>query len=315
MLRLHLFGAVSFSLDAGDTGTADLPTHVSGRPGCLLAYLALARGRYFSRSDLMSVLWSDPAETVGMGTFNTVLWRLRKLIERPPMPSGSLIACDRRGAVGLHPQAPIQLDVDAFAQSVLPVLAKPLERMGESDVEALRQGIDLYTADILTDLGDEWALREREKHRRHYLNALGRMMQVCTLAGDFGSAIRYAQAILDRDVLREDVHRELMRLFLRSGQRALALRQFERCRAALRQELAIQPMAETLALYQSIANDAVSLESGLPMLPGAGMVPTLSALLEPAAPRTAMSARELIESARQHLARADAQLQLSLPFL
>jgi DNA-binding SARP family transcriptional activator len=201
MLRLHLFGVVSFSVDTGDS-PAGVPTHVRGRPGCLLAYLALARGRYFSRGELVSVLWPDQPDPVGTGTFNTVLWRLRKLVERPPLAHGSLIACDRRGALGLHLKAPVELDVEAFAQCVLPVLAKPIERMNEADVDALRGGIELYTADILTDLGDEWALREREKHRRHYLNALGRMMQICAVASDNASAIRYAQAILDNDALR-----------------------------------------------------------------------------------------------------------------
>jgi len=309
MLRLHLFGALAFSFIAA--GTARAPIHVSGRPGSLLAFLALARGRYFTRSELVAALWADQADAVGSGTFNTVLWRLRKLVEQPPVGHGTLIACDRRGAVGLHPQAPVQLDVDEFAQRVLPALAKPIERMAEDDVEALRSGIALYTADILTDLGDDWALREREKHRRHYLNALGRLMQVCALAGDHSSAIRYAQTILDQDALREDVHRELMRLFLRSGQRAMALRQFELCRGALRRELAIQPMAETIALYQSIADRAVGMEAE---------VPTFASLLP--APRsmpqfgdTVYSPRQLIESARQHLAQADAQLQMSLPFL
>ena len=47
-------------------------------------------------------------------------------------------------------------------------------------------------------------------------------MQLRTLAQDYASAIQYAQDILDRDTLREDVHRELMRLFLLNGQRALA---------------------------------------------------------------------------------------------
>jgi DNA-binding SARP family transcriptional activator len=307
MLRLHLFGVVSFSVDTGGCAPA-VPTHVRGRPGCLLAYLALARGRYFSRGELVSVLWPDQSDSVGIGTFNTVLWRLRKLVERPPLTHGSLIACDRRGALGLQLKAPVELDVEAFGQCVLPVLAKPLERMTEADVEALRGGIDLYTADILTDLGDEWALREREKHRRHYLNALGRMMQMCAIASDDASAIRYAQAILDNDALREDVHRELMRLFLRSGQRALALRQFEQCRAALKRELAIRPMPETVALYRAIAHDAVGMDG----FAGTGMlaIPTL-----PAQAGSALTARELVESARHYLARADAQLQLTLPFL
>lgn len=72
MLRLHLFGVVSFSVDAGGSAPA-VPTHVRGRLGCLLAYLALARGRYFSRGELVSALWPDQSDSVGTGTFNTVL--------------------------------------------------------------------------------------------------------------------------------------------------------------------------------------------------------------------------------------------------
>jgi hypothetical protein len=134
-------------------------------------------------------------------------------------------------------------------------------------------------------------------------------MQMCAIARDNTSAIRYAQAILDHDALREDVHRELMRLFLHSGQRALALRQFELCRAALKRELAIQPMPETLALYAGIARDAVGTGGGFATA-GVPAIPVL-----PAQADGGLTARELIESARQHLARADAQLQLSLPFL
>src|SRR5215470_5087532 len=78
-----------------------------------------------------------------------------------------------------------------------------------------------------------------------------------SLAQDYAGAIGYAQDILDRDALREDVHRELMRLFLLNGQRAMALHQFEICRGALRKELAIEPMRETLAVYQRIADSAV----------------------------------------------------------
>ena len=60
--------------------------------------------------------------------------------------------------------------------------------------------------------------------------------------------------------LREDVHRELMQLFVLNGQRAHALRQFEHCRELLRRELAIHPMRETMALYQKIANSAIGSE-------------------------------------------------------
>ena len=101
-----------------------------------------------------------------------------------------------------------------------------------ADIDGLR--LELYKSDILVDITDDWALREREKHRRSYLNVLWRLMQLAVIRRDYGEGIRHAQAILDSDALREDVHRELMQLFVLNGQRAHALRQFEHCRDLLR---------------------------------------------------------------------------------
>jgi DNA-binding SARP family transcriptional activator len=314
MLRLNLFGTLSFSVGTGELAPAAAPppTPLGGLPGGLLAYLALGRGRYFSRSELVATLWSDRSEDLGIGKLNTALWRLRKLIERPPVKAGELIACDRRGAVGLHPHAQIELDVEVFARRVVPALSKPLEHVTDADIEALRSGIALYSADILTDYTDEWALREREKHRRHYLNALGRMMHLCMLARDWTESIRYGQAILDHDALREDVHREIMRMYVQSGQRPMALRQFEICRAALRRELAIQPMRETMALYKSIADQAVGSPAARISMAGTIEPPTRPAPVSMTTAPHPLSPRELTETARRHLAVADAQLQLTL---
>lgn len=312
-MRLTLFGALSFGVE-GIEPAASAYERVTGRPGSLLAFLALAPRRHFSRSELLTALWGDRNEAVGSGTFNTVLWRLRKQVERPPLAHGDLVACDRHGYVGLNPNARLTLDVDEFLHLVQPALAKPLDRIDESDLAALRRGVGLYTADVLPDSAEEWVLREREKHRRHYLNALGRLMQVCTLAREHAAAIGYAQVILDHDALREDVHRDLMRLFLQSGQRALALRQFEVCRAALKRELAIQPMRETIALYQGIADHAVRPDNGPPGTPAEAVDLQVRAPRAPL-PQPGLSPRELVEAARAHLAQAEAQLQLSLPFL
>lgn len=313
MLRIWLFGSLSVDFgDAGNTAQA-----VAGRSASLLAYLALGHGRTFSRSELLSSLWPERGSSSGSaGSFNTALWRLRRLIERPPYRHGELIVSDRRGAIGLNSTAGVWLDVEEFDQLVGPGLSKSPERLSDEEIEALRRGVRLYKSDILLDVTDDWALREREKYRRNYLNALGRLMQIATIRRDYAEGIRHAQAILDSDALREDVHRDLMQLFVLSGQRALALRQFEHCRELLRRELAIQPMRETLALYRRIADSAVG------QAPESDAVPALSPLPTWPAPAAAPLQRApdedpnaMIHLARCHLAAADSQLQLSLQFL
>lgn len=315
MLRIWLFGSLCVANDA----TGEQITAVSGRCGSLLAYLALGRGRYFSRTELLGTLWPERVASMTAGSFNTALWRLRRLVECPPFQHGELIASDRRGAIGLNGSQEVWLDIEEFERRIASGLSRPIEQLGDAEIEDLRTGVALYKSDILMEFTDDWALREREKHRRHYLNALWRLMQLCTIRREYGEGIRYAQSILDCDTLREDVHRELMQLFVLSGQRAQALRQFETCRDMLRRELAIQPMRETLALYRQIADSAIC---GGQESPPAMQAPLrmeyapATSLAEIMAPSSSMAprggTRELIANARQHLAMADAQLELSL---
>ena len=303
MLKICLFG--SLSIETGSAGA----TAIAGRSANLLAYLALGHGRSFSRSELLGNLWPDGGRSsASAGSLNTALWRLRRLVEAPPYQHGELIVSDRCGAIGLRAQPGLWLDVEEFDRCVAPGLDTPCERLGDAEIEALRRGVQLYKSDILLDVTDDWALREREKYRRNHLNALGRLLQIDTIRRDYPQAIAHAQAILDQDALREDVHRELMELYVLSGQRALALRQFEHCRGLLRRELAIQPMRETLSLYRRIADGAVGRTEGTPT--------TLAVPAVAAGARSSVDdPRALIRAARGHLAAADSQLQMSLDLL
>ncbi|HSC78922.1 MAG TPA: bacterial transcriptional activator domain-containing protein [Chitinolyticbacter sp.] len=301
-LYLNLFGSMSLRLGGNDAPMVTL----GGRMASLLAFLALARGRFFSRSELCAVLWSDHGEAINPGAFNTTLWRLRRALEQPPVPQGSVIGSDRRGGIGLLSGEALTLDIEEFQRLTAPGLARPLEELTDADIAGLRLGVTLYKADILCGFNDDWALRERERQRRTYLNAHGRLMKLAGLNADYASGIRHAQAILDCDALREDIHRELMRLYVLDGQRALALRQFEYCRGLLKRELAIQPMAETMALYQQIAEHAIS---------GSHPLPAMREALQLAAPPSPADARGEIEVVRRLLTEVDARLQHSLRLL
>ncbi|AXK73615.1 response regulator receiver protein [Lysobacter sp. TY2-98] len=320
MLRISLFGSMALA-----TGPESAPeVAVAGRSASLLAYLALGHGRSFSRSELLASLWPDPGASATAGSFNTALWRLRRLLEAPPLAQPGLITTDRRGGIALCPQADVWLDVAEFDDLVEPRLARPVERLTDEDVDALERGVRLYKADLLIELSDDWALRARERYRRNFLNALYRLMQIATIRRQYLDGIGHAQRILDHDPLREDVHRDLMQLFVASGQRALALRQFEHCRELLRRELAIQPMRETQALYRRIADSAVGLHAGGDA-PASGerrratdiALPPMTKpfAIDPTSRDAGMEPLDLLHGARAHLAAADAQLQLSLRLL
>lgn len=301
-LSLSLFGPAA--LQFCDAGGRAQPVALCAQSRSLLAVLALARGSVRSRDELCRTLWDEAGERGRAGSLSSALWRLRQAVERPPFAAGDVISCDRSGGVALRPGEHLRIDIESYLQRVLPPLAKPLEAMDEADVQQLREAVALYSGELLAGLQDDWALREREKMRRHQLHALGRLVQRCIAAGDAAAGIRHAQAILELDALREDVHRQLMRLYLMAGQRALALRQFETCRAALMQELGIVPMRETQALYRHIAEHAIG-------APGASGPGGEAGPADPPAGDADLAA--LVASARAHLAAAETQLQRAAP--
>ena len=72
--------------------------------------------------------------------------------------------------------------------------------------------------------------------------------------------------MLREDRARERTHRRLMRLYYLAGDRTGALRQYERCAAALRQELDVEPSRRTSELERRIRRD----DPGLAVAAGAG---------------------------------------------
>jgi DNA-binding SARP family transcriptional activator len=114
------------------------------------------------------------------------------------------------------------------------------------------QAISFYRADLLVDCYEDWCLVERERLQGLYLRALARLMAHNSAMSEYDLAIDCARRILGCDPLREEVHRDLIRLHLTAGQPAAAMRQYRLCEELLRQELAVEPAPETRSLLAPI---------------------------------------------------------------
>jgi DNA-binding SARP family transcriptional activator len=88
--------------------------------------------------------------------------------------------------------------------------------------------------------------------RSLFLRCLAHQMMHCKAHGDWEQALSCGECILKVDPLREEIHRELMHIYVVAGRRPLTIRQYEICRAALQAELGITPMPETRQLHNQI---------------------------------------------------------------
>jgi len=95
-----------------------------------------------------------------------------------------------------------------------------------------------------------------------YLEALERLVAAHESLSRPEEALHYAGLLLACDPLREDLYRVTIRLHMRLGNRAEAVRQAWRCRAVLQAELGIEPEPETVALCDELLGSTWRRESG-----------------------------------------------------
>ncbi|TMC36758.1 MAG: tetratricopeptide repeat protein, partial [Chloroflexi bacterium] len=99
---------------------------------------------------------------------------------------------------------------------------------------------------------DEWQATQTDALRAEYGDSLKTLAAEAESSGDIASALAHAKARLALDPLHEPAHRDLMRLYARSGDRSAALRQYHECVRLLDGELGVAPIAETKALHDAI---------------------------------------------------------------
>jgi DNA-binding SARP family transcriptional activator len=222
----------------------------------LLGYLTLFRHRFHAREVLAGLFWGDSSEKRARSCLSTTLCRLRKVLEPDPVSAGTYLVTAPTGEIGFNRESDHWLDVDVFENRVNHFLAKPCETLDSKEAGQLEIALNLHRGELLEGFYDDWALRERERLRALYLSGQIHLLYYYSHHSAYEQGLACARNILNLDPLREEIHREIMRLYCRCGQRTLALKQFKNCMQTLDSELSVSPMEETQILYDQIIRRA-----------------------------------------------------------
>jgi DNA-binding SARP family transcriptional activator len=248
-IRITLFGRFSVQF-CGETVLDHAPHKVQE----LLAYLLLNPGRPHPREALADLLWEDCESPHAKKYLRQALWQLH----------AGLLAVGRSRASRLIHQEPgwVELDVEDCAWVDTVQLERAfLSVRGRTEIQAplapqLVDAVQLYRGDLLEGWNFSWCSYERDRFREMYLAILDKLVAHYETKGDYEAGIALSMLALRSDRARERTHRHMMRLQYLSGDRTGALRQYERCVSALREELEIAPSIETLELHRTICSGA-----------------------------------------------------------
>jgi DNA-binding SARP family transcriptional activator len=250
-LEIRLFGTFRLERDGRPLRGAS-----SRRVRDVLCYLLLNRDMPQSREYLAGLLWSDLDDRKARHCFNTALWRLNGVLGEPRSRLNPYLDVDAQN-IRFSTTSDHWLDVAEF-EARCTSAAQLADVAPELQVVLYWQAVPLYRGELLVDCFEDWCLVERQRLQHLYIQALAWLQAHHAARDEIDAAIECGRRILTIDPLREEVHRDLIELYLGSGQPTAALRQYRACEAAIRRELGINPMPETRALLERIirASDA-----------------------------------------------------------
>ncbi|MCP4539742.1 MAG: tetratricopeptide repeat protein, partial [Chloroflexi bacterium] len=226
----------------------EIPRFRSRRTVALLGYLATER-RSVARDFLAALFWPDEATSKGRSNLRRELHNLAQILP-------DCWELDRQ-AVAFAPSAGVSIDTYTLLQ---------LEAQ-----ERWQEAADLLGGEFLEGLYlddnlefENWLLGERERWRGRAEAVLTHVGDGYVRRGQYSNALRHTRRLLQLAPWNERAYRQAMRLLAWTGQRGAALRQFETCKQALREELGVEPAEETSTLYRQIQAGELDLPPQLP---------------------------------------------------
>lgn len=225
--RLRLLGGWQLVVDGGD-----VPLH--HREQRLVALLGLTgRG---PRAHVAGTLWPESTDARALAS-------LRRAVLQTQQQCPGLLRADRT-EVGLDPDVEVDVD-DVRRAAVLTELPMPGD-----EAEALLAA--LVGDPLLPAWYDDWVLPERERLEQVRVRALERIARHAFEIGDLVQAVDAARAAVDVEPLSESARELTIRAHLGQGDRGAAVREFQRYRDRMREELGVPPSARIARLVEPL---------------------------------------------------------------
>lgn len=243
--RLYLTGKIVLETDRGTVDERAFP----GRQGGLaLVYLALERHRPVPRDELADALWGDALPAAWETALSSVISKLRGLLD-PVGLSGPDTLTTAAGCHRLELPPGSWIDIEAAVNAVD-------EAEGALRRNELEQAWPWATVaqaiarrPLLAGEDAPWIDQARSRLRRVLVRALDSLAEVWTARREWSLAVAVAEEAVELEPFREGGHRRLMRTLAAAGDRAQAVRAYERCRSLLAEELGVDPSPQTQEVY------------------------------------------------------------------
>jgi DNA-binding SARP family transcriptional activator len=222
----------------------------------VFAYLTVNHTRRIHREILMNLFWPDSTPDSARNSLNVAMHGIRSRLRELDAAHDHILYDEQ--CYFVNPEIKIWLDIEEFLHCWRLAQRAELDHQIPIALTNYELAAALYQGDFMEDEPyGSWTTQQRENLKEIYLVILDRLGEYYVRDGHLDTAIELCRKILEKDVCREDVYRRLMRCYCQLGQRDQALRTYQKCREALKNELEAEPTRATIQLYEEVKQDGL----------------------------------------------------------
>lgn len=247
-MNVALLGGVALQV-----GDCEFQEPVPGPLGRVaLAYLVLHRDRPVTRDELAEALWGgEHLPETWQSALRGIVFRLRRALGAVGLP-GAEVLQNTFGCYLLCLPAGTTVDVEEASHLLERARASLGAGLPVDAQQAAAAASEASRADFLPGAHGAWFEQRQAAVRQVRMSALDVLCEAATAAGDYPVAVGAAEDAIAEEPYREPAHALLMQAHRAAGNRAEAVRAYERCKVFLRRDLGIGPSPSTVALHRSI---------------------------------------------------------------
>lgn len=228
--RIELFGGLRVHLD-GQTITR----FRTQKAASLLAFLAFYPRTSHPREQLVELFWPELSPEAGRDNLSTALSSLRRQLEPPPLPAGSLLLADR---------ASVRLNIEVLTTDVAEfdaLLAKAAQASLAERADLLEQAMNLYWGELLPAHYEDWAVREQTRYHERAAGALLEWGLALETRGETDTALSVLARAVVADPYQEETYLAQMRVLAVSGRVSAALEVYRNLARFLKEGMGASP--------------------------------------------------------------------------
>ncbi|HWD46900.1 MAG TPA: BTAD domain-containing putative transcriptional regulator, partial [Actinomycetota bacterium] len=244
-LEITLTGQLAAEADGARADATDLP----GRQASLVfAYLVAERDRPVPSEELADALWGGTLPPTWRPALRGVVSKVRNFLDQLGLPApGTLTSV--AGCYRLTLPADTAVDVE-LAAGEADVARSALEAGDlERALDAAGRARAIAGRPLLPGHEGPWVEDRRAALRQVLIDGLEMQADVHLAAGNGEAAVGPARDLVALEPFRDSAHERLLRAHAAAGDRAEALRVYDRYRRALAEELGVGPSPQLEAAY------------------------------------------------------------------